>query len=405
MPQQGMSPSYIPPSNNMPQQGMPPPAPSSQIPPPYIPDPNLVAMSNRTSESAFFSKEDQEKIFGPPPDYNSLFTAAPASALAPQAPLLQAPGGAQSPNIAQGGTLPPILQFQVDDQMRARALSLMPGGHLFAPVYQPVYNTVVENKGFVTHDDNLNRDVNALAGYFSRFNQPPEFQVRVTGFHMETRTRTVSDGNGGSRTETYEEKVIDFLYSVDASRFLWPIGFMQVLPDKNTGRARTLFEVLSEYANSGNLLKNITMYKDIRWNFLYLHQMITSQIRALGWGRGLDVEFPMQHNQVVARSNSALANMWSNKCVRCLCIFPFFIPIGCLWFTCLCCYAKNFDDSLRSHFSPWCTEEQFFMMHRALFIPFGVGNCPVQKGDDAAFGGEGCCHRSCPSLCNCPFDC
>lgn len=380
------------------QGGSPPGSPTQEAPPPYQAGAELAAMQQANS-GQYFDAQQQAALFGPPPDYNTVVQNAPS----PQAQL-QAPQGYQAQSNAAMSSPKPILQIQPNDAMQTRALQFLPGCQQLQPVYLPSYSTEVNTTGVVAHDDALNSNVYALAGFFARFNTPPTFQVHVRGHHTEHRHRTVKDSNGNTRHETYTVDVTDFSYSVDASRFIWPLGMMQVLPDK-TGRQRNLFEVLTEYSENSNKLKNITMYKSIGWNFSRLHRLVHDGIRAMGWWRLLDIGFPMQNGQVTARSNSSLSNVWNNKCIRCLCIFPFFIPFGAIWFTCMCCYSKNFDDSLRSHFAPWCTEDQFFLMNRYLFVPFGSGNVPVISGSNAATGGEGCCHRSCPEGCNCPRDC
>lgn len=45
----------------------------------------------------------------------------------------------------------------------------------------------------------------------------PKFALNIAGTHTETRYRTVSDGRGGTTTESYTVVVTDFRFSIDLS--------------------------------------------------------------------------------------------------------------------------------------------------------------------------------------------
>ncbi|KAI0292876.1 hypothetical protein BC826DRAFT_1143881 [Russula brevipes] len=67
----------------------------------------------------------------------------------------------------------------------------------------------------ISHDPHLNEDGEALYRFLlSQAETPPTFLVHCLGTHTEKRHRMVSNGNGGTRRETYTETVTDFSFSI-----------------------------------------------------------------------------------------------------------------------------------------------------------------------------------------------
>ncbi|KIM26486.1 hypothetical protein M408DRAFT_313576 [Serendipita vermifera MAFF 305830] len=76
----------------------------------------------------------------------------------------------------------------------------------------------VKHDKIVSTDPILSRDAKALEGFLRLYGTTrPVFFAHIIGTHEERHTRSVSDGRGGSRTETYYVTVIDFAFCIDLS--------------------------------------------------------------------------------------------------------------------------------------------------------------------------------------------
>lgn len=287
----------------------------------------------------YFTAEQQLELFGPPPSYEAVVAATAAQAASP----------------------PPAKS--VSDVLAAKAAVFMPGGATLAPRFDVPYETHMSVDGPTVHNDALNADINALAGFFLRFNDKPTVVVHCRGHHTERRT----SGSGKNR-RSYTVDVTDWQFSIDATEWVLPIGYISSLPNPQTGIARTLADVLTEYALDTNKMKRITMHKTVGWDFQRLHELIRQQIRACGWHRLLTIAFPFENFAVCARSDSALANCYASPltdifCIlTCLCIF---------WYPAMACYRNSYDDSLRSHFGTHITAEEWFAANQHRFRPWG----------------------------------
>ena len=173
--------------------------------------------------------------------------------------------------------------------------------------------------GVKSCDPRLQHSVEEVMSFLRTHNTKPRVACQVEGYHMEHRTRTVSDGNGGTRTEHYTERVVDFHYKIDLSNFVFPVGFIQSVVDRDgDGVIDSIPEIINDFISDSNKLKGIEMKKEIGFDFNALRGMVYGYIRQLGWWRGLSVTFPKGNYIVRIYSDNWVSCMWENWACFCL---------------------------------------------------------------------------------------
>jgi hypothetical protein len=102
-------------------------------------------------------------------------------------------------------------------------------------------------------DKALDNDPDELFRFFMSHLDSPKQYIQVSGTHKETRR--VSNGKGGTRTET--RTVTDISFTIDVTAFV-SNGWSQIacVPEKNK-ESKSYRETLEEYSNSKNLLKEL----------------------------------------------------------------------------------------------------------------------------------------------------
>ncbi|EIN13775.1 hypothetical protein PUNSTDRAFT_57552 [Punctularia strigosozonata HHB-11173 SS5] len=109
----------------------------------------------------------------------------------------------------------------------SEAFSLLPGGEDAPPDFTPYEAECSIHSGgvIVSHDPHLNTDGEALYRFLiSQAAAPPTYVVHCKGEHTESRTRYIhghdSNGRSTTRTEHYNETVVDFNFSIDVGQHI-----------------------------------------------------------------------------------------------------------------------------------------------------------------------------------------
>ncbi|KAI9331385.1 hypothetical protein BDR26DRAFT_870454, partial [Obelidium mucronatum] len=185
----------------------------------------------------------------------------------------------------------------------------------------------------------------ALFNYFLYYlREKPVMMISIQGTRQETRlvTRQVSDGNGGSRTETHHEThtVTDFNFSIDVSNYIsneWE-RVMAVPKQTSTEQQPVLGPwkaVLDQFISSKNLLKEIHMQKEVVWDYGNIQNSIVMALRMAGYGHNIRITFPKLNYMVSAYSDSTLSKATDSMAMKvfcvvtCLCIifYPIFLMV------------------------------------------------------------------------------
>jgi hypothetical protein len=317
---------------------LPPPPQYSQLAPSEYDKAFGNPMLGSSLPGAYFSPE-QVAAFGPPPAYD----------------------GKELPTYTN--SYAPIQQEQAQ-----LGYLQMPMASVVSPVFDN-YEYKHWDNGVRTLDPRLT-STEAMMGFFLQHNGPPTAGIRVHGYHYETRHSTSGSGKN-RRTTTRRVRVTDFLYTMDISRHIIPHGFMQVLGD-TSGNTRTFDQVCQEYLNHSNSLKSIKMFKTVQWDFATACDLVRQRVRALGWRRHLSVSPVFDNFKVNITCSSALAQCYTNECVKLLCCLT---CLCILWYPVMWCYKKNFDSSLRSHFHVDINVAQWWQLY-SHHVTAGYGYWP-----------------------------
>ena len=204
--------------------------------------------------------------------------------------------------------------------------------------------------GITSCDRRLQDSVDELMLFLNTHNTRPLVGCQVEGWHHERRTRrrrVVRDGKEHWETESYIERVRDFMYKVDLTPFVYPFGFITSVD----AAGLSVPDLCQKFVNDTNLLKSLAMKKEVDFDFNGLHSMVYGYIRSLGWRRGLTVSFPKANASVRVYHENWLSAMWENCCCRILCHLTL---VPCLLMRIYrgdcCCHEDHAEEDVRSYF-------------------------------------------------------
>ncbi|KAH8100670.1 hypothetical protein BXZ70DRAFT_1008159 [Cristinia sonorae] len=110
------------------------------------------------------------------------------------------------------------------------------------------------NQDVVSHDKHLNDDGEALYRFLlSEARSPPKLLVSLHGSHKEHRYRTVTHkdakGHTKTRTESYEETIVDFSFSIDLSQHIIPNSVVHwSVPDEEPAYRGKMYKEVDDVA-------------------------------------------------------------------------------------------------------------------------------------------------------------
>ncbi|KAG9307641.1 hypothetical protein G9A89_023206 [Geosiphon pyriformis] len=186
-------------------------------------------------------------------------------------------------------------------------------------------------QGVSSDDEKLNIELEALLRFFEAHNDKPEMAVSIRGWHEESRWESVvergEDGNlhHGSRSTTVE--ITDFHLNFDVTQFISSHGHIFTIPQKKNQPTKEIRELMEEYLNHKNSLKEIDMKKVVIWEYEGLSKAITATIRHKGFKEKLTISFPLRNHVVAVYANTKLSQLSRNGWSE----FKMNIPPG-VWF-------------------------------------------------------------------------
>jgi len=209
----------------------------------------------------------------------------------------------------------------------------------------------------IDSDDVLLNNSEEIKRYFYTYNTRPDVYIRAIGTHMETRVREVRNPNGGFRTETYSESVVDF-------RFDLPLT--QYFPNEGSIDANALKFCIDAYLASQNTLKHITLNKTLRFpDFPRVRQIILDKIRNRGYPHLISVDLINEKPKVRVQCSSDCSKCLRNPITTCLC-----------WLTCTCicynCYKMCFEPVFKfDSFFDFLVDSNQYIASLDQVIPYG----------------------------------
>ncbi|KAG0353062.1 hypothetical protein BG005_007591 [Podila minutissima] len=177
----------------------------------------------------------------------------------------------------------------------------------------------------IESEDPILEDPSQLHQFLVTHNDRPNMQVVITGHHSVERRNTTPDKGGQDTITMHTEEVEDFKMVFDVSDVSM-VGTMNTLPHPETGRSPTLPELMKEYAQDKNALKEFHMEKHVIWDYEELKKEITLAIRSLGYRYTIEISFPTQNAKVIVRSASPAASFLNNTWTKVFC-FLFLVGI------------------------------------------------------------------------------
>lgn len=334
------------------------------------------------------AEEGVDEVYEAPPQYSPSAPAGNLIAAYDKDPAAQVQGGHYNDELEQflkgqatpasnapASAPPPVYnentyEPDLDQELAQKGWAgLEADAQLITPIYADYKYQRTNEGGLLSLDERLT-GVGELAGFFASQNNKPSVGIMVKGWHTERRTT----GSGKNR-RTRRVTVTDWVYNVDLTPFILPLGYMQPLGSKQDGQPNTIRSVLQEYIDNGNALKTMTMRKTVEFDFAFLCQQVTMQIRARGWGRRLTVKPIFRNHVVQVRTRNCMSQAYSSDAVKCLC----FVTCLCIIFYPLSeCYKKDFTNALRSNFRMTTDAQTYWMMYGNFFNVGGFAGHFVQ---------------------------
>lgn len=107
----------------------------------------------------------------------------------------------------------------------------------------------------------------------------------MIGYHEETEWKTIStrnsDGELVQERQPTTRRIDDFNFDIDVSNEISNVcQGAYILPDPQTGEVKTLRNLCDDYIHDKNTLKELTLTKEVNWDFngLTRGNVITSYI-------------------------------------------------------------------------------------------------------------------------------
>ncbi|CAG8600980.1 28736_t:CDS:2 [Gigaspora margarita] len=206
------------------------------------------------------------------------------------------------------------------------------------------YKTSAE--GVTSFDFKLNRDAESLYRFFVARNDKPQMAITIMGYHTESKDDSYytvdSEGNSRRVDQSTNVEVVDFKFTLDLSDYILPTGVMYAIQRLNHPPIE-IMQILREYVEHKNVLKEIEMRKVVIWDYESLTRAISSTIRQQGFRDDIRITYPLRNHIVKVQSDHKLANFLRNP-----------------W--------KTFKNQLRSNFQMSISPGEWFQNNIELII-------------------------------------
>ncbi|CAG8517957.1 5475_t:CDS:2 [Gigaspora rosea] len=228
------------------------------------------------------------------------------------------------------------------------------------------YKTSAE--GVTSFDYKLNRDAESLYRFFVARNDKPQMAITIMGYHTESKDDSYytvdSEGNSRRVDQSTNVEVVDFKFTLDLSDYILPTGVIYTIQRLNHPPIE-IMQILKEYVEHKNLLKEIEMRKVVIWDYETLTRAISSTIRQQGFRDDIRITYPLRNHIVKVQSDHKLAHFLRNPWVK------FISIITCLWiilWPISWLYKKTFKNQLRSNFQMSISPGEWFQNNIELII-------------------------------------
>ncbi|RHZ77661.1 hypothetical protein Glove_174g63 [Diversispora epigaea] len=191
------------------------------------------------------------------------------------------------------------------------------------------------DQGVTSLDSKINIEVEPLHRFFIAHNDKPQMAIKIHGYHTNYESNS-----------TKVVEVTDFKFTFDLSNYITPYGKLHIISNEKYPNM-DIMELLREYVENQNLLKEIEMRKVVIWDYDSLTKAISSVIRQQGYNNILRITYPIRNNIVKVQSDHKFSKLMKSKWFNILCV------ISCLWiifWPLTWLYKKSFKDQLRSDF-------------------------------------------------------
>lgn len=271
----------------------------------------------------------------PPPPYSQIFNYGTVLATATDLSTLYDLKGIPDAHVLHFEQAPPLEQ-----PSSARATTDTEGDiQTFDPIVQ--YNPEELYRFFMTHTSK------------------PIVNVRVRGYHQEHRTRVVHH-NGQSRTEHYTVDVTDFSMAISLTHYIRDQWTRIVSIPREGASNQTIQQDIQEYCESRNKLKEISLKKQLLWNFGEINRVISTIIRNAGYMANVSITFDSTNDKVTAYSDSILSKMAHDTCLNVLCV----LTCLCVIFWPIIALTKHkMSNKLVAEYAMTITEPQFYSIY------------------------------------------
>ncbi|KAF0532007.1 putative abc transporter protein [Gigaspora margarita] len=228
------------------------------------------------------------------------------------------------------------------------------------------YKTSAE--GVTSFDFKLNRDAESLYRFFVARNDKPQMAITIMGYHTESKDDSYytvdSEGNSRRVDQSTNVEVVDFKFTLDLSDYILPTGVIYVIQRLNHPPIE-IMQILREYVEHKNFLKEIEMRKVVIWDYESLTRAISSTIRQQGFRDDIRITYPLRNHIVKVQSDHKLANFLRKPWVK------FISIITCLWiilWPLSWLYKKTFKNQLKSNFQMSISPGEWFQNNIELII-------------------------------------
>ncbi|KAI9499656.1 hypothetical protein BDB00DRAFT_795009 [Zychaea mexicana] len=248
------------------------------------------------------------------------------------------------------------------------------------PQYQAPFETYAQDDRILSRDCKVNAFTQELYAFLQQRNTaPPKVLVRIKGIsNAYEQYRRTYDSSGRQLTvEPVNTKPgsrlmhVDFDYRIDCRNWVSPVsdGFL-VLPDRKTGRVKTVPELCEEYVRDTHRLKELQLTKVLEWDEDLLIRLLTAGIRAHGYSNDLQITVEKREAKVTVKPGSWIARVVDNVFVHWFCYITFLFILT--WPLLLVWRKRIGHKTLQSKWKMTVTEKQWCAQH----MPEILGQIP-----------------------------
>lgn len=179
-----------------------------------------------------------------------------------------------------------------------------------------------------TYDPITESNPDRLWQYLTTYSDAPRMEIVVEGYRWEDRwdTEWYTDSNGNRlmRQVHRRERITDFYLTIDASSYVNTQWTRVVAVATKEGRLRTIREILEEFTQSKDALKEIGMTKQVAWDFNELNSALLAIARSV-YPNEIEISYKPKNAHVKACASNTTARLARNNWIRCL------LVVSCLW--------------------------------------------------------------------------